>query len=287
MSSNENRQDFQLENLRMYEEDSEGVEPNKRVKFTVELENVDHDDHIVSELSYFPSFSLPDGADLSSTEPVDLPMLISSDNHGFNDMRSFNHQIGVSLPLDMIPSMSFYPSDLILHHQIPQELYQQFPGEPISSHPEPFKELTDSHKHLQDLAKDGANLHDLKWEQMFDLLLQVEVQFGSCKLPLSYQVLTTDNQIVRIGSWLGTQRQLYRKGQLRADKLARLQALVDADRFEWGEKKASADEERWNRCFALLLQFQEKFGHCNVPERYVVTSVAGEEKISLGKWVNR
>lgn len=71
-----------------------------------------------------------------------------------------------------------------------------------------------------------------------------------------------DNTVAKLGLWLGTQRQLYRKKQLRQDKLDLLQALVDEGKIDWGENKASSDDERWNKMFSLLIRYLEANGHC-------------------------
>lgn len=68
-----------------------------------------------------------------------------------------------------------------------------------------------------------SNMHEQRWERMFEMLLQVGKETGSCKIPLSYKVTQPDGTVIKLGLWLGTQRQLYRKGQLRKDKFERLQ----------------------------------------------------------------
>ena len=96
----------------------------------------------------------------------------------------------------------------------------------------------------------------------------------------------SDGTSSKLGLWLGTQRQQYRKGQLRKDKYDRLQALVDAGKLEWGEPKTSADDNRWNHMYELICQYGEREGNCNVPERYNVISDTGEV-FKLGRWLDR
>jgi hypothetical protein len=138
--------------------------------------------------------------------------------------------------------------------------------------------------HTSSTAK--GSVYETRWERMFNLLLQCGSALGTCKIPLSYEVTDADGNVIKLGLWLGTQRQLHRKGQLRPDKLQRLQSLVDAGKMDWGEGKSTADETRWNSMFDLLLKYCESNGHCNVPERYIHTTESGES-IKLGRWLDR
>jgi hypothetical protein len=78
------------------------------------------------------------------------------------------------------------------------------------------------------------------------------------------------------------QREFRRKGILKTERIARLDAIG----FEWeeppGAGRAVADywEPRWNAMFELLRKFQERFGHTRVPKRWA-------EDQSLANWVQK
>lgn len=160
-----------------------------------------------------------------------------------------------------------------------------------------MKPRAKSHSHAEKLLVDGpysfddpssskGSVYETRWDRMYNLLLQCGSALGTCKIPLSYEVADADGNIIKLGLWLGTQRQLYRKGQLRNDKLQKLQSLVDAGKMDWGEVKALSDEARWNSMFELLLKYCESHGHGNVPERYVCVTESGES-VKLGRWLDR
>eukprot|EP01035_Chromulina_nebulosa_P019798 gene19798-25740_t len=151
------------------------------------------------------------------------------------------------------------------------------------------KQTTSSNLYSESFEKSGhvkSNMHEHRWEKMFELLLQAESVIGTCKVPLSYEVTMPDGSVCKLGLWLGTQRQLYRKSNLRKDKFERLQALVDMGKLEWGEVKATSDDMRWNKTFDYLIKYGEANGHCNVPERFNITLDNGET-IKLGRWLDR
>lgn len=81
--------------------------------------------------------------------------------------------------------------------------------------------------------------------------------------------------------WRDRQRTKYRNGTLRADWIARLDALG----LEWEMTKRPAheyesNEEQWERMFDQLVAHRAKHGHCEVP-------VIWPENRSLSSWVQR
>ena len=76
---------------------------------------------------------------------------------------------------------------------------------------------------------------------------------------------------VQLGFWLTNRRQQYRKGKLDESYQQRLEKIG----VIWDPLG-----DQWECNFALLQQFKEREGHCNVPQWYEV----GE--IQLGNWVS-
>jgi DNA-binding SARP family transcriptional activator len=76
-----------------------------------------------------------------------------------------------------------------------------------------------------------------------------------------------------LGSWVSTQRTLFRSKKLKADryeKLVGIGVVFEDARFAIGNVK-------WNRRFMELVEYKEKNGHCNCPVK---------NNGSLGKWVS-
>jgi len=111
----------------------------------------------------------------------------------------------------------------------------------------------------------SSNPFDEKWNSMFMLLKQFQIQKGHCNIPRNH---TEDGQ--NLGLWLNTQRQSHKKGALDAQRKARLQIVG----VVW-----DPSDEKWNAMFALLTQFQEREGQCNVLQKHK------EDGQNLGIWL--
>jgi hypothetical protein len=101
------------------------------------------------------------------------------------------------------------------------------------------------------------------WEEMFTRLVQFHERFGHCNVPANWP---EDQQLAH---WVTGQRQLRNRGRLPAERRQRLDALP----FEWDPYAAHSEE-----MFARLVQFKERAGHCNVPQKW-------PEDQQLAHWV--
>jgi hypothetical protein len=104
------------------------------------------------------------------------------------------------------------------------------------------------------------------WEQWFAMLTDYADREGHPNVPIGY----TDGDW-RLGRWVGTQRDLYRRRQLLTDRAARLEALPG---WSW-----SPQAEEWPQGYAALMAFAAREGHADVPKRHV------EAGFTLGTWV--
>jgi hypothetical protein len=104
------------------------------------------------------------------------------------------------------------------------------------------------------------------WVEMCALLQQFKKREGHCNVPQSH----TEDE-ANLGTWVTTQRQLKTKEQLDPDRKKRLEDIG----FEWALLSA-----KWDEMYALLQQYKEREGHCNVPQSHT------EDEGNLGKWVS-
>ncbi len=143
------------------------------------------------------------------------------------------------------------------------------------------------------------SLLDIRWNKQYQQLIQVFQTKGPCDIPLSFVVKTEDGQIVKLGSWLGTQRRLYRKNELSAHKKEQLQVflvlcppdclfdyfllifscvhvqkLVAKGWISLGstESKACSDDANWNVKYLQLLEYGKKHGDYNIPAKHAFVS---------------
>jgi hypothetical protein len=84
-------------------------------------------------------------------------------------------------------------------------------------------------------SSDGtiAETKEEHWETMFSLLLQFDAEHKHCNVPQRYKFILSNGSTPCLGRWLQFQRVLQRKNRMRADRLARMQALVDSGKLFW------------------------------------------------------
>jgi hypothetical protein len=98
------------------------------------------------------------------------------------------------------------------------------------------------------------------WEENFQLLVRYKEQHGDCNVPTIYE------QDPTLGNWVARQRR--RKDTPNNEQRAKLDDLG----FSWNMQRT------WEKRFQLLVQYQEQYGDCNVPQDY-------EHDPTLGNWV--
>lgn len=102
------------------------------------------------------------------------------------------------------------------------------------------------------------------WNSMLERLAAFAATHGHARVPQGY---AADR---KLGSWVSTQRQRFRKRELSADQIMQLERIG----FAWkvapaggtqGGTQASVFDERWGAMLAALTGYREKHGHCRVP----------------------
>ena len=109
-------------------------------------------------------------------------------------------------------------------------------------------------------SQDRRRRLPVPWETRFDELKEYKSQHGNCDVPQKDDYL---------GRFVDKQRQMYREGKLKQDRIDSLEAMG----FEWGARTRSG---AWEGKFEELKQYKEMHGHCLVPQ------VDGGR---LGRWV--
>eukprot|EP00579_Thalassiosira_antarctica_P020811 CAMPEP_0201959360 /NCGR_PEP_ID=MMETSP0904-20121228/6349_1 /ASSEMBLY_ACC=CAM_ASM_000553 /TAXON_ID=420261 /ORGANISM="Thalassiosira antarctica, Strain CCMP982" /LENGTH=255 /DNA_ID=CAMNT_0048505021 /DNA_START=118 /DNA_END=881 /DNA_ORIENTATION=+ len=136
-----------------------------------------------------------------------------------------------------------------------------------------------------------VSAYENKWNVKYDLLVEFQVKYGHCN------VHTKDifnGQY--LGSWVDTQRRVYKKGTLLHGRVHRLNGIG----FNWSpmttkayqkskvkepalraqSMKVGAFQQRWNEKYDLLVEYKQEHGHCNVPRN----DITNGQKFS--SWLN-
>jgi len=111
-------------------------------------------------------------------------------------------------------------------------------------------------------TKCNDNSSDL-WERNYQFLCTFYQREGHCNVPARH---VEDG--MKLGTWLGKNRTLKKKGRLKADRIARLNELG----VFW---------DIWDINYQLLVQVKKREGHCNIPKHFV------EDGSRLGVWLDR
>eukprot|EP00750_Incisomonas_marina_P006585 INCI14674.1.p1 GENE.INCI14674.1~~INCI14674.1.p1 ORF type:complete len:706 (-),score=158.07 INCI14674.1:334-2328(-) len=138
-----------------------------------------------------------------------------------------------------------------------------------------------SQQEIASLEAVGFEWGQTAWENKFELLKQWAAEHGTTRVPRG-QVVNG----VKLGKWVGTQRQAYRSEQLRehgqnppknSPRISPVQVtMLNSIGFEWGGLKP----HDWDSKFELLTKFVNEHGHARVPVR-----LNTEEYPKLGVWV--
>ena len=89
------------------------------------------------------------------------------------------------------------------------------------------------------------------WEEMFETLAAYKKMKGDCFVSLDWR-----SQTSALGLWCGNQRAFYKMGQLKPERVKRLERLG----FTWDPVSAE-----WEEMFAALTDFKRTHGNCDVP----------------------
>ena len=124
-------------------------------------------------------------------------------------------------------------------------------------------QLSPDHKrHLESLAF-TQSMRDRSWDFRYGELKAFKEKFGHCNVPGDFEANP------RLAEWVTLQRGQFSRGQLECDQVHRLETLG----LTW-----SLHQRSWEKRYEELKAFKEKFGHCNVPQKY-------EENPPLAAWI--
>ncbi len=100
-------------------------------------------------------------------------------------------------------------------------------------------------------------VRDSQWDYMFARLEAYRREHGHLEVPRLFE------GVPGLGRWVRAQREFASRGELRADRRARLDAIG----FVWHATRVT-ETQRWEERFAEMRAFRERFGHCSVPKKW-------------------
>lgn len=124
----------------------------------------------------------------------------------------------------------------------------------------------DRARRLAELSGWAWDVIDAQWDEGFNRLLDYVEQTGHARVPSRYLF-----NGYKLGNWVAVQRDRHRDGILAPERARRLAELPD---WTW-----TPHGDRWEKGFALLLDFAERTGTACVPHSLTVN------RFKLGAWV--
>jgi superfamily II DNA or RNA helicase/ferredoxin-thioredoxin reductase catalytic subunit len=97
------------------------------------------------------------------------------------------------------------------------------------------------------------DVKNASWEEMFAQLVEYKTVCGHCNIPNKYP------QNPDLGVWVAIQRTSKKNGTLSKEYIERLEKIG----FVWKVLETS-----WEEMFLALVEYKNKYGHCNIPQSY-------------------
>ena len=131
--------------------------------------------------------------------------------------------------------------------------------------------LTFSNEKLQAVMTEVLTEFDEQWNMKYEKLVEFERQNGHCIVPLRYEKDTL------LGKWVSRQQINHTNKTLRQER----KELLDKIGFTFAVCSTGRNyDKKWHDQYEKLAEWQEKNGHCVVPQKYK------EDRI-LGRWVDK
>ena len=105
------------------------------------------------------------------------------------------------------------------------------------------------------------------WDNSFAATKKYSEREGNLRLSKSFR-----EDGILIGQWISIQRKDYKAGKLADERIRLLESLTG---WAW-----DVFDEAWELRYELAIQFVEREGHANIPQRHL------EQEIDMGSWVN-
>ena len=123
------------------------------------------------------------------------------------------------------------------------------------------------------------DVHDLKWNKMFNLAKEYFKEHGDLDVTAEY--ITENGEL--LGQWICNQRRAYKNREISKEKRKNRARILSDEQVELLESigmQWNALELKWNKMFNLAKEYFIEYGNLNIPVRYV--SKNGEK---LGHWL--
>ena len=118
-----------------------------------------------------------------------------------------------------------------------------------------------------------TKIEQLKWEEAYELAKVYYDEKGDLLVPQGY--ISEDG--FKLGTWITTQRQAYKKSNLAQEQIELLESIG----MKWKVGKTKEEQLSWNDWYELAKVYYDEKGDLLVPRGYI-----SEDGYNLGIWIN-
>ena len=153
----------------------------------------------------------------------------------------------------------------------------------INTQRKSYKNGNLSEERIDLLQKIGMTFdaREMQWQEMYNLAKKYYEHNGNLSVPQRFKTVNGyeyDEAGASLGSWIQTQRGVYKKGRLSEEKIQLLQKIGMV--FD-------VREMQWQEMYDLAKKYYEYHGNLKVPRDFKTINVLlyDESGVSLGKWI--
>lgn len=125
--------------------------------------------------------------------------------------------------------------------------------------------------------------NEAAWDERYHLVSIYYQHYGNLNIPRSFKTkngFELDEQGIRLGLWLKSQKDVYHSGKMSEDRKKKLDQI--GMNFEIKNK-----EKVWNAFYELACKYYQHHGHLSIPGHFVTVNGYTEDKngVRLGRWL--
>lgn len=128
------------------------------------------------------------------------------------------------------------------------------------------------------------------WLKNYNLVRKYYEENGDLLVPYKYEVKDEEGSIIKLGTWISTQRKFYKKNKLQDWKIKLLEEIemvwtVENIEQLGKESRKKTNDKKWLKNYNLAKKYYEENGDLLIPRKYKIKDEEGNI-VNLGIWIN-
>lgn len=128
------------------------------------------------------------------------------------------------------------------------------------------------------------------WLKNYNLVRKYYEENGDLLVPYKYKVKDEEGSIIKLGTWISTQRKFYKKNKLQDWKIKLLEEIemvwtVENIEQLGKESRKKTNDKKWLKNYNLAKKYYEENGDLLIQRKYKIKDEEGNI-VNLGIWIN-